>query len=79
MTLPVLQVEVLAGIESNPEDLQFTWNITVQEKDEILVQLYFSNPLLVSSHNRHPDNIPVAFNDPNLFIGMNGLTMNEED
>jgi hypothetical protein len=29
--IPVLQVEVLPGIESNPIDLQFAWNVTQQD------------------------------------------------
>ena len=29
--VPVLQVEVFPGIESDLADLQFTWNVTVQD------------------------------------------------
>jgi len=77
-TLPAFQVEVHAGVDSNPEDLQFTWNVTKETKDELHVQLYFENPLLVSV-NSDKDNITVTFNDPGLFTGMNGLLMSEQD
>ena len=48
--IPVLQVEVLPGLESNPADLQFTWNVTQQEAQSLLVQLYFENPYRVSAN-----------------------------
>jgi hypothetical protein len=48
--IPVLQVEVLPGSESNPADLQFTWNVTQQEAQSLLVQLYFENPYRVSAN-----------------------------
>jgi len=77
-TLPSFQVELHAGVDSNPEDLRFTWNVTVEKKDELHVQLYFENPSLVSAHT-DKDNITVTFNDPELFIGMNGLLMSEQE
>jgi hypothetical protein len=48
--IPVLQVEVVPGLESNAADLQFAWNVTQQEAKSLHVQLYFENPYKVSAN-----------------------------
>ena len=48
--IPVLQVEVMPGLESNAADLQFVWNVTQQESKSLYVQLYFENPYRVSAN-----------------------------
>ena len=47
---PVLSVEVLPGLDSNPADLQFVWNVTKEEARTLSVQLYFDQPLKVSAN-----------------------------
>ena len=41
------------------------------------IQLYFENPLMVSA-NVIPDKVRLTFNDPTLFMGMNGLIMKRD-
>ena len=48
--IPVLQVEVVPGLDSNAADLQFAWNVTQQEAKSLHVQLYFDNPYKVSAN-----------------------------
>ena len=72
--IPVLTVEVIPGIESKMEDLGFVWNVTQQETFSLNVQLFFTNAIAVSS-NVIPDTVKIQFNDPFMFMGHNGLTM----
>ena len=50
-SLPVLQVEVLPGLESKAEDLAFRWNVTQEDTKQLEVQLYFDYPLNVSANS----------------------------
>jgi len=47
---PILQVEVIPGLESKAEDLSFRWNVTEESPKTLHVQLYFDYPLNVSSN-----------------------------
>ena len=47
---PILQVEVIPGLESKAEDLSFRWNVTEESTKTLRVQLYFDYPLNVSSN-----------------------------
>jgi len=86
--VPVLSVEVIPGLESNATALSFVWNVTTQESRQMDIQMYFDNPLVVSQNAvsfsclrlnlnlfKIPDKVRVTFNDPNLFIATNGMTM----
>ena len=72
--MPVLQVEVIPGLESNETLLGFTWNVTAETERELEIHLFFDNPWYISS-NPIPDKVRLTFNDPSLFIGINGITM----
>ena len=54
--------------------LGFTWNVTALSERQLEINLYFDNPIMVSS-NPIPDKVRMTFNDPSLFIGINGITM----
>lgn len=51
--------------------LNFTWNATMQDYDYIDIQVYFDYPEVVSTGYK-PDKLRVRFNDPMLFLGVNG-------
>jgi hypothetical protein len=36
-SIPVLKVEVLPGLDSNPADLNFSWNVTTQEAQSLQI------------------------------------------
>jgi hypothetical protein len=49
--VPVLTVEVLPGSdESNSTALSFVWNVTQETPKDMTIQLYFDEPLVVSSN-----------------------------
>ena len=48
--IPVLEVNVFPGLESNVSDLQFIWNVTQEDAKSMEVQLYFMTPLKISSN-----------------------------
>lgn len=58
-------------------DLNFTWNVTKQNTEELEVHLYFANPELVSTGST-PDEMVLTFNEPLLFLGVNGLMISSE-
>lgn len=77
--IPVLQVRILPGADSDPADLGFTWNVTMKENNrEMKVQVYYDNPEKVSSHP-DPDRLEIRFNDPNLFVSKNFKTMGTKE
>ena len=45
-----MKVEVIPGLESNVTELGFRWNVTSQDEKSLDVQLYFDNPMAVSSN-----------------------------
>jgi len=47
--IPILQVNVIPGIESDGGNLNYTWNVTQQGTREIKIQLYFSSPSMIST------------------------------
>jgi len=50
------------------------WNVTSETETRLAIQLYFDEPLMVSTEP-FPDSLRVTFNDPSIFIGKNGLVM----
>ena len=46
---PVLQVDVIPGVDSSAQDLSFRWNVTDVKSETLELQLYFDYPLNVSS------------------------------
>ena len=46
--IPVLEVNVIPGLESNATDLQFIWNVTQEDQNSMDIQIYFQTPLNVS-------------------------------
>jgi hypothetical protein len=48
--LPVLLIEMIASMESDIKDLDFTWNCTRQNKTKMEIELYFKNPLRISAN-----------------------------
>jgi len=64
---PVMEVNILEGRSSALEDLGYFWNVTEQGKTYIKIQMYFDNPIAVSSHPQE-DWVQVRFIDPYLFV-----------
>jgi hypothetical protein len=49
-SIPVLQVEVIPGLDSIASDLSFRWNVTEENAKTLHLKLYFDYPLNVSSN-----------------------------
>jgi hypothetical protein len=48
--IPVLEVNVIPGLDSNASSLQFSWNVTKQDEKSMIVHLFFQTPLYVSTN-----------------------------
>ena len=68
-------IEVLAGSMSDPEDLQFFWEVTEFTSNEMEIKLSFEKPGYVSS-SQESDELVISFNaEANLwFEDENGQT-----
>jgi hypothetical protein len=47
--IPVLEVNVIPGLDSDANNLRFNWNVTKEDEKSMIIQLFFQNPLNVSS------------------------------
>jgi hypothetical protein len=74
---PCLELQIIPGEGQNPKLLNFTWNATVQDYEFIDIQVYFDNPEVVST-GFEPDKLRVRFNDPMLFLGVNGHVIDKQ-
>jgi len=70
---PAIEVEVFAGNDTDQSQLEFEYEITSFEEDEMVITLNFTNAKEVSI-NRLPDNLKVTFWAWNLFVDANGTT-----
>lgn len=59
-----------AGSEDEPGSRNFSWNITHYEKQQMLIQLQFEDPLVISSSD--PDKVKVIFEDTSLIYDFTG-------
>jgi hypothetical protein len=55
-----LEVKVIPGIYSNPNDLGFTFNVTSFTKDFLTIELNFTNATQISSQEV-PDHLQITF------------------
>jgi hypothetical protein len=63
----LVTVDLLASPESNPDDLEFTWELIDAEDGKIRVKVDFVNPRKVSSTINN-DKIRITVRDPNSFM-----------
>ena len=47
--IPILELSLVPGPESNATELGFSWNLISEKEDELTIQLTFENPTAVSS------------------------------
>ena len=57
---PKLEVKVIQGIYSNPNDLGFTFNVTSFTKDFLTIELNFTNATQISSQEV-PEHLQITF------------------
>jgi hypothetical protein len=57
--------------------LTFTWNATNQTYGELQINILFDKPEIVST-GYSPDKLKVRFNDPMLFLGVNGMVIDKD-
>jgi len=72
-TKPAIEIEVLAGNDTDQSNLKFDYEITSFDAYEMTIQFNFTNATEVSM-NRLPDTLRVTFWAWNLFIDTNGMT-----
>lgn len=74
--VPNLDVIVIPGYYSDEKDLSFTWNITRYIRDELWLQLWFTDPLQIS-YEADPEKLKIIFYGEELFQDINyGLSVN---
>jgi len=73
---PVLQIDVIASLDSNPTNLEFKWVTSDMTKRSVNFKLQFSSAIYVSSQ-AEPDILKVTFHDPYIFVGVNDLAISK--
>ena len=48
--IPILEVNLIPGPESNPLYLNYTWSLTAQTETQISIQMNYENATAVSSN-----------------------------
>ena len=64
------EVQVIPGLDSEPELLKFYYNITSMTSTTMTLKLSFKNPIEVSTLDI--ETLKIIFNDPLLLIGSSG-------
>ena len=64
---PILDVQIVPGSFSNPEDTNYSWNITKWEDKELNLQIWFKYPDKIST-NEDPEKIQVIFYGIEYFV-----------
>ena len=75
--MPVFEVEVIPGEESDPSTLTFDWNVVSMTDREIAIQIYFDKAVYVSA-NTEPDTLKLSFVDKYMFVSTNNLPIDLE-
>ena len=75
ITMPALEVRVVPGLDSSPEKLRYTYNITNMTETTMTLKLGFENPIEVSADDI--DSLNVTFNDHSYLKGTSGETIKE--
>ena len=70
--LPVFKVEVIAGEDSDPSRLLFTWHIVEMTERKIFIQMVFNEAIYVSA-KLDAEILRVTFVDKYTFVGRNNL------
>ncbi len=68
--VPAFEVKVIPGIYSEPELLQFYYNIMSKTDTAMTLKLSFKNPIEVSRFDI--ETLKIIFNDPLLLMGSKG-------
>ena len=72
--LPSFQVEVIAGEESDPSNLDFEWDTTAMDSQSLNLQLTFKTAMYVSAYESL-EVLRVTFRDRSLFISESGIAI----
>jgi len=76
--VPVLDVRIDPGEDSDPENLGFTWRAVSQTPTTLTIQLIFENALYISA-NPIKDTLRITIVDPLMFFGANGLLVEKKN
>ena len=71
---PVLEVKVINGYYSDPENLKFTWNVKEMTKRHLIIDIIFEKALFVSTEEEK-DKLRVTFRDRYLFVSVNDMAI----
>ena len=75
--VPILEAEIIASADTDPRNLNFTWNVTKMNNKTMELQFYFETPELISQSVR-PEELEIRFNDPLMFMSIEGLILSRE-
>jgi len=76
-TSPVLELEIFPGEDSDPAKFNFTFKVVTQTPTKLTLQMVFDNARFVSAYG-DKEKLLVYFRDPLIFIGVNGLVIEQE-
>jgi len=75
--VPVLDIEIVAGEDSEQEKLGFTWRVVAQTATTLTLEFVFDNAILISANGKK-ETIIITIKDPLLFFGSNGLPIKKK-
>ena len=76
--LPVFQVNILPGSDSEVSKLDFGWEAISMSPRELKIQIYFKTALYISSNNE-PEVLRLVFNDQFMFFSLDNLPIEFND
>ena len=76
--LPILDVNILPGVDTNSSLLNFTWECIDVTNHFLEFQVNYSNPKEISKHF-NKDKIQVQFHGPQYFQAVTGLVLQDDE
>ena len=81
MTDEIIEANVLIGVDSEPQNINLTWQVVSMKSRSLEIQLNFEKPLYISSQSE-PEVLEVKIKDSLQFFSTEGLPLkkiNEDD
>jgi len=73
----VLELQIKPGEDSDPENFNFTFRAVAQTPTKLTLQMIFDDARFVSAFG-DKETLLVYFRDPLLFVGVNGMSIEQE-
>ena len=76
-TVPVLELRIEPGEDSDPAKMNFTFRAVAQTPRTLTLEMIFDDAIFVSAFG-DKETLLVDFRDPLMFIGINGMVIERE-